>query len=129
MGGEHSGVSADTTDILLEIAYFDPERIGATGRKLGQARIVCDARRLVRRIACAHNLACLAAAGLGTFKPFVQEPVTGTFPCPVEIRTDDPEGCPAFYGRVISGVTNGASPEWMQRRLIAAGQRPKASIR
>jgi phenylalanyl-tRNA synthetase beta chain len=70
----------------------------------------------------------LAAAGLGTFKPFVQEPVAGTFPCPVEIRTDDPEGCPAFYGRVIRGVTNGASPEWMQRRLIAAGQRPISAI-
>ncbi|MGV3553675.1 MAG: phenylalanine--tRNA ligase subunit beta [Croceibacterium sp.] len=70
----------------------------------------------------------LAAAGLGTFKPFVQEPVAGTFPCPVEIRTDDPDGCPAFYGRVIRGVTNGASPEWMQRRLIAAGQRPISAI-
>jgi phenylalanyl-tRNA synthetase beta chain len=70
----------------------------------------------------------LAAAGLGTFKPFVQEPVAGTFPCPVEIRTDDPEGCPAFYGRVIRGVTSGASPEWMQRRLIAAGQRPISAV-
>lgn len=70
----------------------------------------------------------LAAAGFGTFKPFAQEPVAGTFPCPVQIRTDDPEGCPAFYGRVIRGVANGASPEWMQRRLIAAGQRPISAI-
>jgi L-ascorbate metabolism protein UlaG (beta-lactamase superfamily) len=29
MGGEHSGVSETTTDVLLEIAYFDPARIGA----------------------------------------------------------------------------------------------------
>jgi phenylalanyl-tRNA synthetase beta chain len=70
----------------------------------------------------------LAAAGMGTFKPHVQEPVPGTFPCPVEIRTDDPEGCPAFYGRVIRGVKNGPSPEWMQRRLIAAGQRPISAL-
>ena len=70
----------------------------------------------------------LAAAGLGSFKPFRQEPVAGTFPCPVEIRTDDPEGCPAFYGRAIRGVANGASPEWMQRRLMAAGQRPISAI-
>ncbi|MFN6936379.1 MAG: phenylalanine--tRNA ligase subunit beta, partial [Tsuneonella sp.] len=41
MGGEHSGVTAGTTDVLLEIAYFDPARIGATGRKLG---IASDAR-------------------------------------------------------------------------------------
>ena len=70
----------------------------------------------------------LAAAGMGAFKPFPVEPVAGTFPCPVEIRTDDPEGCPAFYGRVIRGVTNGASPEWMQQRLIAAGQRPISAL-
>jgi phenylalanyl-tRNA synthetase beta chain len=70
----------------------------------------------------------LAAAGLGRFKPIAAEAVAGTFPCPVDIRTDDPEGCPAFYGRVIRGVTNGVSPEWMQRRLIAAGQRPISAL-
>jgi len=45
-----------------------------------------------------------------------------------DIRIDDPEGCPAFYGRVIRGVRNGNSPEWMQRRLKAVGQRPISAI-
>lgn len=70
----------------------------------------------------------LAATGLGTFKPFTVEPVAGSFPSPIEIRTDDPEGCPAFYGRVIKGVTNGQSPEWMRQRLEAAGQRPISAL-
>ncbi|MEL7730075.1 phenylalanine--tRNA ligase subunit beta [Citromicrobium bathyomarinum] len=70
----------------------------------------------------------LAAAGLGTFKPIEVSPVAGEGACPVEIRTDDAEGCPAFYGRVIRGVSNGASPEWMQRRLKAAGQRPISAL-
>lgn len=70
----------------------------------------------------------LAAAGLGTFKPFSVPEVAGDDPCPVEIRTDDPDGCPAFYGRVIRGVRNGASPDWMQARLIAAGQRPISAL-
>ena len=70
----------------------------------------------------------LAAAGLGTLKPFVAPHVTGSYPCPVAIRTDDPQGCPAFYGRVIRGVTNGASPEWMQARLKSAGQRPISAL-
>ena len=56
----------------------------------------------------------LAAAGLGTLKPLDVPPIAGDGACPVEIRTDDPEGCPAFYGRVVAGVTNGAAPEWMQ---------------
>jgi phenylalanyl-tRNA synthetase beta chain len=70
----------------------------------------------------------LAAYGIGTFKPHERPVVEGGFPCPTEIRTDDPEGCPAFYGRVIRGVTNGSSPEWMQQRLISAGQRPISAL-
>ena len=35
MGGEHSGVTEATTDVMLEVAYFDPERIARTGQKLG----------------------------------------------------------------------------------------------
>ncbi|MEE4206425.1 MAG: phenylalanine--tRNA ligase subunit beta, partial [Erythrobacter sp.] len=66
----------------------------------------------------------LAAAGLGTLKPIAVPDYQVEGACPVEIRTDDPEGCPAFYGRVITGVTNGPSPDWLQQRLKSAGQRP-----
>ncbi|QGN54868.1 phenylalanine--tRNA ligase subunit beta [Novosphingobium sp. Gsoil 351] len=70
----------------------------------------------------------LAAAGLGTLKPRAIPQVPGAFPCPTEIRTDDPDGCPAFHGRVIRGVTNGASPAWLQARLKGAGQRPISAL-
>lgn len=70
----------------------------------------------------------LAAAGLGKLKPLKAPVVAGSYPCPVEIRTDDIEGCPAFYGRVVKGVTNGASPAWMQARLKSAGQRPISAL-
>lgn len=70
----------------------------------------------------------LAAAGLGTLKPLTIEKAAASFPCPVEIRTDDPDGCPAFYGRVIRGVRNGASPEWLQAALRSAGQRPISAL-
>ncbi len=66
----------------------------------------------------------LAAAGLGTLKPIAFPKFEASGACPVEIRTDDPQGCPAFYGRVIKGVKNGPSPDWMQQRLASAGQRP-----
>ncbi|MBB3764823.1 phenylalanine--tRNA ligase subunit beta [Sphingomicrobium lutaoense] len=70
----------------------------------------------------------LAAAGLGTLKPLDIPEIETRFANPVEIRTEDPEGCPAFYGRTIRGLTNGASPDWMQRRLKAAGQRPISAL-
>ncbi len=66
----------------------------------------------------------LAAAGLGTLKPIAMPAFTAQGACPIEIRTEDAQGCPAFYGRVITGVTNGSSPDWLQQRLKSAGQRP-----
>ena len=66
----------------------------------------------------------LAAAGLGTLKPIAFPSFEQSGACPVEIRTEDPEGCPAFYGRIIKGVKNGPSPDWLQQRLKSAGQRP-----
>ncbi|GGA11313.1 phenylalanine--tRNA ligase beta subunit [Blastomonas marina] len=70
----------------------------------------------------------LAAAGLGTFKPVEVPAIDGAGACPVEVRTDDAQGCPAFHARVIRGVKNGASPEWLQKRLIDAGQRPISAL-
>lgn len=46
MGGMDSGVSETTTDVLIEAAYFDPARIGETGRALG---ITSDARARFER--------------------------------------------------------------------------------
>ncbi|MFO6446830.1 phenylalanine--tRNA ligase subunit beta [Erythrobacter sp. NE805] len=66
----------------------------------------------------------LAAKGLGALKPIAVPAFSASGACPVEIRTDDPEGCPAFYGRVITDVRNGPSPDWLQARLKSAGQRP-----
>ncbi len=70
----------------------------------------------------------LAAAGLGTLKPDPLGAVHGSFPCPVEIKIDAPEACPAFAGRVVRGLRNGPSPAWLQNRLIAIGLRPISAL-
>jgi phenylalanyl-tRNA synthetase beta chain len=70
----------------------------------------------------------LAAAGMGTLKPLAVPQVEGSFPLPIAIRNDDPEACPAFFAQAIRGVRNGASPDWMQRRLKAVGQRPISAL-
>ncbi len=66
----------------------------------------------------------LAAAGLGTLKPLEVPSVEGGFEQPVTVTTQAPEACPAFGARVIRGVKNGPSPEWLQERLRAIGLRP-----
>ena len=68
----------------------------------------------------------LAARGLGTLKPRDVPATEGQFPCPVSvtIEADTLDQCPVFYGRVIRGVKNGPSPQWMQDKLRAIGLRP-----
>ena len=69
----------------------------------------------------------LAAAGVGTLKTRDVKPVEGVFPSPVQVRLafgDTPSLCPLFGLRVVRGVKNGPSPEWLQAKLRAIGLRP-----
>ncbi|WP_174274870.1 phenylalanine--tRNA ligase subunit beta, partial [Sphingomonas bacterium] len=70
----------------------------------------------------------LAAAGLGSLKPLDIPAIRSEHAAPIAIATHDTEGCPALFGRAVQGVTNGASPEWMRRRLVAAGQRAISAL-
>jgi len=72
----------------------------------------------------------LAARGLGTFIHEPVEPVPGGFPCPigVSIDADTLDIAPHFTGRVIRGVRNGPSPQWLQDRLRAIGLRPISTL-
>jgi phenylalanyl-tRNA synthetase beta chain len=70
----------------------------------------------------------LAAAGLGTLKDLSVKPVKGGFPCPIDIRLDGSDACPAFAGRLIRGVRNGPSPAWLQKRLTSIGLRSISAL-
>ncbi|WP_026942458.1 phenylalanine--tRNA ligase subunit beta [Hellea balneolensis] len=70
----------------------------------------------------------LAAVGLGKVITKPIKNIKGNFSCPVEIKTDVPEACPAFIGRVIKGVKNGPSPQWLQDQLKAIGLRPISAL-
>ncbi len=73
----------------------------------------------------------LAARGLGVLKPLPITAVPGQFDSPIAVQISadlKAKGCPHFTGRVIRGVTNGASPDWMQARLKAIGLRPISAL-
>ncbi|SFU00210.1 phenylalanine--tRNA ligase subunit beta [Sedimentitalea nanhaiensis] len=72
----------------------------------------------------------LAARGVGALKSRDYAPVPGDFPCPVPvtIEADTLDGCPLFSGRVIRGVKNGPSPQWLQDLLRAIGLRPISAL-
>ena len=69
----------------------------------------------------------LAAAGEGKLIERPVEPVKGEGECPVKVTLDfgdTPSLCPAFGLRLVRGVKNGPSPDWLQRRLRSIGLRP-----
>ncbi|WP_449254744.1 phenylalanine--tRNA ligase subunit beta [Bosea sp. (in: a-proteobacteria)] len=105
--GQPYAAYAGLDDAVIEIAVT-PNRADA----LGVAGIARD----------------LAAAGLGKLKSQAVQPVRGSFPCPVKVTLDfaeeDKKLCPAFALRLVRGVKNGPSPDWLQARLRAVGLRP-----
>ncbi len=42
----------------------------------------------------------------------------------VEVRLEDPEGCPRYIAAVIRDVKVGPSPAWLADRLLSVGRRP-----
>ena len=74
----------------------------------------------------------LAAAGLGTLKPLDAMAVEGRFASPIGVRLDfgseTASACPFFAGRLIRGVRNEASPDWLQRLLLGAGLRSISAL-
>ncbi|MDP3077123.1 phenylalanine--tRNA ligase subunit beta [Bradyrhizobium sp.] len=66
----------------------------------------------------------LSAADMGKFRDPGIKPIKGEFPCPVKVTVEDAALCPGFALRLVRGVKNGPSPEWLQQRLTSIGLRP-----
>src|SRR5215813_5457950 len=66
----------------------------------------------------------LFAADMGKFIDPAIKPIKGEFPCPVQVKVEDATLCPGFALRLVRGVKNGPSPEWLQKRLTSIGLRP-----
>ncbi|HEV2082214.1 MAG TPA: phenylalanine--tRNA ligase subunit beta [Brevundimonas sp.] len=115
---------ADESDGIQELP--DDVQVGAPAAGVFGAEPVIDFEVTPNRpdwLGVAGIARDLAAAGLGRLTTPAIEPVPGRFANPVGVRLEAPELCPAFAGRVIRGVSNGPSPEWLKRRLTAIGLR------
>jgi len=122
LGDDHSGIIELPEDAPVGTSFVDYAGLGdpVFDVNVTPNRQDCMGVRGIARD--------LAAAGMGTLKPLGVPQIEGSFPCPVPISIEDRDGCPAFFGRAVTGLKNGASPEWMQRRLKAAGQRPISAL-
>jgi phenylalanyl-tRNA synthetase beta chain len=66
----------------------------------------------------------LAAAGIGTLKPFAPAKIAPAFDGGPRWQNEFSDACPWILGRAIRGVKNSPSPKWLQDRLTSIGLRP-----
>ena len=121
LGDEHDGIIELPDDAPVGVAYPD---------YAGLSDPVIDISVTPNRQDCmgVRGIARdLAAAGLGTLKPFHVKHAAGEGTGP-EVTIADAEGCPAFYAQAVTGVVNGEAPDWMRRRLVAIGQKPISAL-
>ena len=69
----------------------------------------------------------LAAKGIGTLKPLKVPSIAAQGAAPITVTLTE-SCCKMFVGRVIRGVRNGPSPDWLQQRLKAIGLRPISTL-
>ncbi len=125
---------SDDHEGIVELAPDTP--VGTPlARVLGRDDPVIELAITPNRADClgVHGVARdLAAAGLGSLKPFDRTPVAGTFDSPIQWHRDFPAGmedaCPMVVGRYFRNLRNGPSPKWMQDRLTAIGLRPISAL-
>lgn len=96
---------------------------------LGGPEVVFDLEITPNRPDClsilgvARELAALTGRALRVPETPLREAITEARER-VRVQIDDPEGCPRYTARVLTGARVGPSPEWMQRRLRLCGVRP-----
>jgi phenylalanyl-tRNA synthetase beta chain len=122
LGDDHSGIVELPADAPVGMSYAawagldDPIiEIGVTPN-----RGDCFSVRGVARD--------LAAAGLGSLKPFTPASVSPVFDGGPRWENDFVEACPWILGRTIRAVKNSPSPKWLQDRLAFIGLRPINSL-
>ena len=73
----------------------------------------------------------LAARGQGVLKAAKVAEVASAFASPINVTIDEDtrvDGCEVFMGRLVRGVKNRPSPQWLQDRLRAIGLRPISAL-
>ncbi len=121
LGEDHDGIIELPADAPIGTPY--PDYAGLTDPVIDVAitpnRQDCMGVRGIARD--------LAAAGMGTLTPLIFDPIVTDGAGP-SVRTEDTAGCPAFFAQTVTGVTNGESPDWMRRSLLAIGQKPISAL-
>src|SRR5437588_1822217 len=118
VGNDHSGIY-----ILDPNVEIGQRLVDLLGEVVLDFAIKAHRGDLTSIIGIAREVAALTKQELRILQPVLNEwgkPAEEM----IEVTVEDPDLCPRYTARIISGVKIGPSPEWMGRRLLAAGMRP-----
>jgi phenylalanyl-tRNA synthetase beta chain len=122
LGDDHEGIIEVPQDAPVGVKYVELLGLGdaVINIKVTPNRADCLGVRGIARD--------LGASGLGRLKPLDMTRIPGCFRSPIGVQIEDLAACPLFLGRHIRGVHNGASPDWLRRRLEAIGLRSISAL-
>ncbi|OGR35962.1 MAG: phenylalanine--tRNA ligase subunit beta [Desulfovibrionales bacterium GWA2_65_9] len=131
------GLSEEHAGIMVLPAGLRPGQL--LTEALGLEREVIEVSITPNRADCLSVLGIAREAALGFGLPLtmpalnlVEDAAAGDAPVDVAglVRIDiaDPELCPVYRARVLTGAKIGKSPDWLRYRLLAIGQRPISNI-
>ncbi|MEZ5763166.1 MAG: phenylalanine--tRNA ligase subunit beta [Xanthobacteraceae bacterium] len=118
LSNDHDGIIELPEDAPVGVQYVEWAKLGDPVIEINLTPNRADCTSI-------HGIARdLSAADMGTLKDAAIRPVKGAFPSPVQVKVEDESLCPGFALRLVRGVKNGPSPDWLQKRLTAIGLRP-----
>jgi phenylalanyl-tRNA synthetase beta chain len=129
LGTDHDGILALSIDAPPGTPLLE-------ALPVGDVRLVIDVMPNRPDLLSHHGVAREIAAATGRPLRFPALPVGDRLPTltinrgdrsamagDVRITVEDPEGCPAYLGVLLRGITIGPSPDWLVTRLATAGVR------
>ena len=134
LGQDHAGILELDTPAAPGTHFLDAVPVGDHQLVIDVAANRPDllshkgvARELAAALGGVVKLPQIPSAKPGAVPPFRRTAQRGVVDG-VELRLEDPEGCPRYIAAVIRGVGVRPSPAWLGDRLTAAGQRPINNI-
>ena len=121
LGGDHSGIMILPEDAPIGMDFTD---------YMGMSDTVIDCEITPNRPDClsmtgmAVEVSAMLDEDTHIELPKVQKEQGPDAHDLVDVTIDDPELCQRYCARVVRNVKIGPSPEWLARRVVAAGSRP-----
>lgn len=131
------GLAKESAGIhIFDQEKFDPKNLelgNDTRPLLGLDDVILDLTSTANRadalsmVGIAREVAAITGAALqlpATDELSIGSGSTDSGSTNLALKVSEPKACPTYIGTVIEQVKIGPSPEWLQRRLQAAGSRP-----